>query len=130
MVKLTESSARPQFDPSLQNLMRLIGKKFQLNNLQLLTVSVLLMRVCRVDKRRGHGFESRLSEQFLTYIGGKAGTGKDYAGEGVSQGTRYPRSPRRSSSYCADRLSGCTHRGPHGPPSMPLWAWAPSRMAA
>ena len=76
MVKLTESSARPQFDPSLQNLMRLIGKKFQLNNLQLLTVSVLLMRVCRVDKRRGHGFESRLSEQFLTYIGGIAGTGK------------------------------------------------------
>ena len=65
-----------QLDPSLQNLMRLIGKKFQLNNLQLLTVSALLMRVCRVDKRRGHGFESRLSEQFLTYIGGIAGTGK------------------------------------------------------
>jgi hypothetical protein len=40
-----------QLDPSLQNLMRLIGKKFQLNNLQLLTVSALLMRVCRVDKR-------------------------------------------------------------------------------
>ena len=56
--------------------MRLIGKKFQFNNLQLLTVLALLMRVCRVDKRRGHGFESRLSEQFLTYIGGIAGTGK------------------------------------------------------
>lgn len=40
-----------------------------LNILQLLTVSVLLTRVCRIDNRRGHGLENRLSEQFLTYAG-------------------------------------------------------------
>jgi tRNA A37 threonylcarbamoyladenosine biosynthesis protein TsaE len=37
---------------------------------------VLLTRVCGVDKRRGHGFEKKLSEQLLTYVGGAAGTGK------------------------------------------------------
>ena len=65
-----------QLNPCLQNLMGLVGKKYQLNDLQLLTVSVLLTRVCGVDKRRGHGFAKNLSEQFLTYVGGAAGTGK------------------------------------------------------
>jgi hypothetical protein len=48
-----------QLNPYLQNLMGLVGKKYQLNDLQLLTVSVLLTRVCGVDKRRGHGFEKK-----------------------------------------------------------------------
>jgi hypothetical protein len=65
-----------ELDPCVQNPTRLVGKKFQLNNLQLLAVTALLTRICQVDKRRGYGYENRLSSQFLTYIGGEGGTGK------------------------------------------------------
>ena len=63
-------------DQSVKNLMALVGTRYTLNEKQLLTTSVFLKRVMGILSGEGVGYRTSISDQFISYIGGVAGTGK------------------------------------------------------
>jgi PIF1-like helicase len=63
-------------DQSIKNLMILVGTQYSLNKKQLLTTSMLLKRVMGTPSGEGVGYQTSVSDQFISYIGGTGGTGK------------------------------------------------------
>ena len=63
-------------DTSVKNLMVLVGTRYTLNEKQFLTVAVLLKRVMDTPSGEGVGYQTSVSDQFISYVGGVGGTGK------------------------------------------------------
>jgi hypothetical protein len=66
---------RFQLDRSLKNLMVLVGTRYSPNEKQFLTVAVLLKRVMDTPSGEGVGYQTSVSDQFISF-GGVGGTGK------------------------------------------------------
>ena len=63
-------------DLSVKNLMVLVDSRYTLNEKQFLTVAVLLKRVMDTPAGEGVGYQTSVSDQFISYVSGVGGTGK------------------------------------------------------
>jgi PIF1-like helicase len=58
--------------------MVLVGTRYTLNEKQLLTTTMLLKRAMGTPSGEGVGYQTSVSDQFISYIGGTGGTGKTH----------------------------------------------------